>query len=325
MDEQPETRDKNHEPLPKTIDQAPMVFETPLGELKEGLSGLRLCSPEALRDMKRSLETFGQIAAVLVNRTSGGLEVVDGFKRLRASRALGWTRLRVQIEELDGIAAKLRLWQSNSSHGLTEVEEAWLVRALYREEHLSQPQIAVMLRRHKSWVCRRLMLVEGLGDELTASVRLGLLTATVARELSRLPRGNQDEVARVVTRRGLTSRQTARLVDDLLRIAANDQQARQKVLECAGQRVAASKGTSKTSKQTPGEHLVADALALRRIAARLHTRLLARSLGSLGEEAGVLAARELQELGRALLALYQTMERRLTPYMEGAGYVSAHD
>ena len=47
-------------------------------------------------------------------------------------------------------------------------------------------------------------------------MRLGLISATVARELVRLPRGNQDAVAQVVARRGLTTRQTSRLVDTLL-------------------------------------------------------------------------------------------------------------
>ena len=37
-----------------------------------------------------------------------------------------------------------------------------LVRSLYREERLSQPQIAMFLARHKSWVCRRVALAESL-------------------------------------------------------------------------------------------------------------------------------------------------------------------
>jgi hypothetical protein len=57
-------------------------------------------------------------------------------------------------------------------------------------------------------VCRRLALAEGLSDELTANVRLGLVPARTAVELARLPRGNQDVVTVVVTQRGLTTHQT---------------------------------------------------------------------------------------------------------------------
>lgn len=55
----------------------------------------------------------------------------------------------------------------------------------------------------KSWVNRRLLLAEALSEELQADLRRGLVDATTGRELARLPRGNQREVAAVVQRRGL--------------------------------------------------------------------------------------------------------------------------
>ncbi|MBK6519966.1 MAG: hypothetical protein IPG04_39000, partial [Polyangiaceae bacterium] len=46
------------------------------------------------------------------------------------------------------------------------------MRALYREHGLLQPAIAQRLGRHKSWVHRRLMLVEALDPAVQADVRL---------------------------------------------------------------------------------------------------------------------------------------------------------
>ena len=43
-------------------------------------------------------------------------------------------------------------------------EEALVVHSLSHEDGLSQGEIAVLLGRHKSWVCRRLSLVERLSD-----------------------------------------------------------------------------------------------------------------------------------------------------------------
>ena len=63
------------------------------------------------------------------------------------------------------------------------------MRSLYRDDGLSQGNIAELLRRHRSWVCRRLMLVESLESELQASVRLGLLAARAAVVLAALPPG----------------------------------------------------------------------------------------------------------------------------------------
>jgi len=90
--------------------------------------------------------------------------------------------------------------------------EGWLVRSLYRDDKLSQPEIARRLDRHKSWVCRQLVLVEALDLAVQADVRLGLLVPRAAIALAALPRGNQVPASAVVIRRGLTVRQTERLI-----------------------------------------------------------------------------------------------------------------
>src|SRR5258705_10245018 len=140
----------------------PTVTAIDLAQLGERLSPLRLRSPETLREMEQSLSRHGQLVAVVCTRQAQTVEVVDGFKRLIGARALGWSALRAEIHEVTGPAAKLLLWHSNARQQLTDLEEAWLVRALYREDRLNQPQIAQLVGRHKSWVCGRLVLAEGL-------------------------------------------------------------------------------------------------------------------------------------------------------------------
>jgi hypothetical protein len=126
------------------------------------------------------------------------------------------------------------------------------------------------------------------------------------RELARLPRGNQDAVGQVVARRGLTTRQTAHLVDMLL---TTEQGQWPKLLEHAAPPAPAPTGHQ--PRRTPGEQLVADAWAMKRLAVRLQTRLCERSLESLGEPAGVSAARELGSLRATLRALSTTLDARL--------------
>lgn len=278
-------------------------------EVGEALCAVRLCPPEAQREMRQSLAKLGQLTPVQVYREGGKLELIDGFKRLHAARAMSWPKLRAEVQQVDAAGAKVQLWRCNAGAGLSEIEEAWLVRALYRDDKLTQPQIGQLLVRHKSWVCRRLMLAESLTDGVTADVRLGLLSATAAAELSRLQRCNQDEAAQAATRRGLTSRQVVRLVDGLL--GAPGDLERKELLEVAGTTEAGGL-TGGARRGTPGEHLAADAFAMKRLSVRLHARLLERSLASLGAEAAELAARELVELKGALTALGITLEQRLT-------------
>jgi ParB/RepB/Spo0J family partition protein len=286
---------------------APTVAAIGLAELGERLSPLRLRSPEALREMERSLSRHGQLVAVVCHRQDEKVEVVDGFKRLIGARALGWSALRAEVHEVTGPLAKLLLWQSNARQELSVIEEAWLVRALYRDDRLTQPQIAQLLARHKSWVCRRLVLAEGLTESVAADVRLGLVSGTAAREVGRLPRGNQEPIAHVIARRGLTTRQTTRLVDQLL--AAGDDRARAAILAETERTSAPSGPRAVRAPVTPGEAMIADAAALAVRATRLQVRLLERPVASLGTEVERVVVGRLGELHAVLVALCQTLSQ----------------
>jgi ParB/RepB/Spo0J family partition protein len=285
---------------------APTVTAIELEHLGERLSSLRLRPPDALREMERSLSLHGQLVAVVCSRQAGSVEIVDGFKRLIGARALGWSALRAEVHEVTGPAAKLLLWHSNARQQLSDLEEAWLVRALYREDKLNQPQIAQLVGRDKSWVCRRLVLAEGLASEVESDLRLGLLSTTAAREVGRLPRGNQEKAAQVIARRGLTSRQATRLVDQLL--VATDEASRTAVL-CEAERPTSPPAVrgARRVPVTPGEAMIADAAALSLRAARLQARLLERPLASLGADVERVVVGRLGELRAVVEALCRTL------------------
>jgi ParB-like chromosome segregation protein Spo0J len=177
-----------------------------LGELGEQLGRLRLCEPDAVAAMEMSLARYGQLTAALAFPRGDRLEVIDGFKRLHAARQLGWREVRVRRCSADVVQATVQSAALHLGRGLTELEEGWIVRSLYREHRLSQPTIAERLMRHKSWVCRRLLLVEALDSEVQARVRLGLLAPRAAVALTALPRGNQKAASDVVVQRALTER-----------------------------------------------------------------------------------------------------------------------
>ena len=127
-----------------------IAIEVAPAEVGEALCAVRLCPPEAQLLMRQSLSKLGQLTPVQVYRQSGKLELIDGFKRLHAARAMSWPKLRAEVQQVDAAGAKVRLWRCNEGTGLTEIEEAWLVRALYRDDKLTQPQIGQLLVRHKS-------------------------------------------------------------------------------------------------------------------------------------------------------------------------------
>lgn len=274
-----------------------------LARLGDKLSRLRLCDPADVAIVQRSLEHQGQLSAVLVFDDAGQLEIIDGFKRLGAARNLGWSALRVRVASDCGeLQAKVWMCALHSGRGLTELEEAWLVSSMYRQHNLGQPQIAIRLRKHKSWVCRRLMLAESLHQELQARVRLGLLVARTATELSRLSRDNQVAAGDVVVRRGLTVRQTQLLVAQLLE--CRDQSGRERLLaNCMQGDPPRSSARPLRKVVTEADRMSADIMTVHQTSARLQARLLANPPIVFGPQVGELLVHALEALGPVLRSL----------------------
>jgi ParB-like chromosome segregation protein Spo0J len=196
-----------------------------VAELGVGYRRYRLADPSAEEAMARSLRSYGQLAPVTACRREGRVELLDGFKRHAAAAAIAWPTLSVRLVEADERSAKAAIFGLNrTGRHPSELEEAWIVQALVREDGLSQVEAAQLLNKHKSWVCRRLALLERLGVEAQTELRLGLLSAGLARQLTRLPVGNQAAVLAATRRDSLTAAEVQGVVD-LLRGASQEQEA----------------------------------------------------------------------------------------------------
>jgi ParB-like chromosome segregation protein Spo0J len=199
----------------ETIEVAP-------DELGERLAEVRLHRGTDA-EMAGSLRRYGQLSPLCCYRAEAGrLEVLDGLRRLRVAQKYGFpSRLRVRVlgvDERGALAALFALHRGEA--GLSELEQAFVVRALVREQGMMQAEVALLLRRHPSWVSRRLLLVEALAPEVQMDLRLGLVHATAAREIARLPRGTQDAAVRAIATHGLSARDAARLCARVLSAGA---------------------------------------------------------------------------------------------------------
>jgi ParB-like chromosome segregation protein Spo0J len=277
-----------------------------LADLGERLAALRLADAAALSAMRTSLARHGQLSPVRAFECDGQLEVFDGFKRLRAARGLGLGELFARVVDVDVVEATVHMRELHAGRGLTPLEEGWMVRALYRDCQLSQGAIAARLRCHKTWVCRRLMLVEALDSSVQADVRLGLLAARAAVLVSALPRGNQTLAAGVVIRRGLTVCQTARLVREL--IDAAEPATQQAVLQrWQDHGAAAPPRPGIGSTRGVAETMTRDIAMIRRSAGRLHSCLVTTPLAALESGAADVVRESLGELAGVLRALEHTV------------------
>jgi ParB-like chromosome segregation protein Spo0J len=236
--------------------------EVDLEELGERLAGLRLL-PTRDAEMEASLRRYGQLSPLAAFRDQAGqLEIIDGFRRLRAAEKQRHPeRLAVRVLAVDEVQALAALFALHRGRaGLCELEEGWLVQRLVRQHGLEQKQVGQLLCRDPSWVSRRLLLVEALAADVQRDVRLGLCSATAAREIARLPRGIQADCARWIASHGLSSRQAAKLVAAALQHGVRS--AAELDALCAS-----------PASRPVHEQYVADVELLERLAARLVRRL----------------------------------------------------
>jgi len=146
-------------------------------EIGERYRRYRLPDAAAEAAMVGSMSRYGQLSPLAVCLREEKPEVLDGFKRVAAARALpGIRSLEARLWKLDEPMAKAAILALNGvGRRMKELEEAWIVHAMVREDGLSQLQVAGLLERHKSWVSRRLALLERLSEECREELRLGLL------------------------------------------------------------------------------------------------------------------------------------------------------
>lgn len=183
-------------------------------EIGERFSQLRIISPRWEKAMLKSLEKHGQLTPVILCRIKSGVyEMIDGFKRLRACRKLGISELTSRSLEMGIRACKSTILQLNRvERAMSCMEEALIVHSLHHEDGMTQTEIAVLLDRHKSWICRRIKLVSSLSEDVQGNIRLGLLPASLGVELSVLQRCNQDRLLTLIQKHRLTWRETRKLV-----------------------------------------------------------------------------------------------------------------
>ena len=200
----------------------------PLAGIGERFAPLRLADPVTEQALQNSLQKYGQLTPLIACRFAADQppELLDGFKRLRVGRQLGLPTLAVRPMTVTLRAGKAALVHFNRvGRAISGMEEALVVHSLCHEDGLTQVEIARLLGHHKSWVCRRLMLIQRLSDEVQESIRLGLLPASLGAELSRLQRCNQERLFVVIREHGLTWRETRQVVTILLAKAPQEYEA----------------------------------------------------------------------------------------------------
>jgi ParB/RepB/Spo0J family partition protein len=201
------------------------IEEISLPEFDLSLSGMRIMNITRILQVEKSMRLHGQLQPVVARVHEGNYQIIDGFKRYAAAEDLMMKSLQCRVLNIDLTQAKVLLLSYNRPHQSMEAwEEAMVLQDLRKTHSLDQSSLSQMTGYSRSWVSRRLALIDKMDEGISSDIMMGVLTSSHARALTKLPRGNQGEVARVIASYRLSSRQSDTLVEAFLKAKDDKQQ-----------------------------------------------------------------------------------------------------
>jgi len=176
----------------------------------------RELDPEGLRELADSIVAQGVIQPIVVRPIAGDrYEIVAGERRWRASQQAGLTEIPVVVREVDEKSAiAIALIENIQREDLDPLEEAGALHRLLTEFSLTHQQVAEAVGKSRTTVTNLLRLLE-LEEDVKRYLADGRLEMGHARALLGLNGHRQSEAADRVVARGLSVRETERLVNRL--------------------------------------------------------------------------------------------------------------
>ena len=169
--------------------------------------------PDALRELADSNASQGVLQPIVVRPVAEGrYEIIAGERRWRASQQAGLADIPVVVREVDEqTALAIALIENIQREDLAPLEEAGALQRLQEEFGLTHQQVAEAVGKSRTTVTNLLRLLE-LGAETKSLLDAGRLEMGHARALLGLKGDTQTLAARQVVARGLSVRETERLV-----------------------------------------------------------------------------------------------------------------
>jgi len=170
-----------------------------LHQLELRYEGIRKRAPVAERALVGSLAEIGQQLPVIVVGEAERFILIDGYKRVRALKRLAHDTVRAsgwQMPEVEALLLERRMRCVSED----AFDQAWLLAELRNRFGLSLEELARRFERNKSWVSRRLALIQVLPTTIQDSVRAGTLGAHAAMKyLVPLARANAAAATQLAT------------------------------------------------------------------------------------------------------------------------------
>jgi len=188
--------------------------ELELHQLELRYERIRKRAPVAERQLVGSMAEIGQQLPVIVVDETDRFILIDGYKRVRALKRLARDTVRAcgwQMPEVEALLLERRMRCASED----AFDQAWLLAELRHRFGVSLEELARRFERDKSWVSRRLALIQVLPSTIQDSVRAGTLAAHAAMKylvpLARANAAAATQLATAITTLKPTSREVGAL------------------------------------------------------------------------------------------------------------------
>lgn len=160
---------------------------------------IRVKNEARVRRLADSISRHGQLEAMLaVSSEDNQLILVDGYQRHAALKYLGQDAGLVRVVEGPESQTLCQLLIHRGERQWEAIEEAGLIQELHRRFHYSLSEIGTRIGRDKSYVKRRIDLLESLPEEILSRVIAGVISTWAAsRVLIPLARANASDATRL--------------------------------------------------------------------------------------------------------------------------------
>ena len=171
---------------------------------------------EGIEQLAESIKQQGVIQPIVVRaRADGEYEILAGERRWRASQLAGMKSIPALIKEVpDEVAMAISLIENIQREDLNPVEQAKALKRISDELHLTHLQVSEMVGKSRATVTNLLRLLS-LNLDVQLLVEQGHLEMGHARALLGLRGSLQSQVAKTIQKRGLSVRETERIVTRL--------------------------------------------------------------------------------------------------------------
>jgi len=179
--------------------------------------------PDTLRELADSIAAQGVVQPIVVRPVGQGrYEIIAGERRWRASQQAGLSEIPAVIRDVsDQAAMAMGLIENIQREDLNPLEEATALHRLLHEFELTHQQIAQAVGKSRTTVTNLLRLLE-LNEDVKRLVEAKKIEMGHARALLGLQAQAQADAGREVVKKGLSVRETERLVRRLQGEASGD-------------------------------------------------------------------------------------------------------